>query len=557
MIKLKSIRSQIYVVTVMALLLTTISISTANIFQFQSDYKEALADRSVTIAQNLRVTVYKNLQFFPLDGFSGMADYLQTMLRANEGISYVYVTDRTGQILYHNDASQVGRAVAADAYAEGDFSNPDFALNRATSSHYESIVPLIWTDKVIGYIHVGVERAILDAKISTMIWQTAIILIIVLIVTGYPLYKFMSGNIVVPLIALTETASKVAAGDLSQTVELEQENEIGTLATTFNDMTARLRETLEGLEERNQQLSQEIEIRRQAEDALRRLNEELDQRVEERTAELAQANVEIQILNERLKDENLRMSAELAVTQRLQEMLLPTPEELRRIEGLDIAGFMQPAEEVGGDYYDVLQHNGNVKFGIGDVTGHGLESGVVMLMAQTAVRALLTGEVVDNVRFMDVLNRTLYDNIRRMNVDKSLTLSLLDYTRDGRLTLCGQHEKLILVRQSGQVELVDTLNLGFPLGLETNITKFVDALELELAPGDGVVLYSDGITEAENARAEFYGLERLCAVVQRHWNASSEAIKEAVVGDVRAFIGGHKVYDDLTLLIFKVVAEPV
>ncbi|MCP4109582.1 MAG: PAS domain S-box protein, partial [Desulfobacteraceae bacterium] len=106
--------------------------------------------------------------------------------------------------------------------------------------------------------------------------------------------------------------------------------------------------------------------------------------------------------NEELKTENLRMSTELDVTRRLQQMILPTPDELQQIEGLDIVGYMKPAAEVGGDYYDVLRHNGSVKIGIGDVTGHGLESGVLMLMTQTAVRTLLTSGEKDPARFLDI-----------------------------------------------------------------------------------------------------------------------------------------------------------
>ncbi|MEE9149262.1 MAG: 7TM diverse intracellular signaling domain-containing protein, partial [Candidatus Tectomicrobia bacterium] len=110
--------------------------------------------------------------------------------------------------------------------------------------------------------------------------------------------------------------------------------------------------------------------------------------------------------NEQLRTDNLRLQTELGVAQRLQQMILPTPEELAQVEGLDIAAFMQPAEEVGGDYYDVLPHNGRLSIGIGDVSGHGLESGVVMLMTQTAVRTLLTSGETDPVRFLDILNRT-------------------------------------------------------------------------------------------------------------------------------------------------------
>jgi sigma-B regulation protein RsbU (phosphoserine phosphatase) len=72
-----------------------------------------------------------------------------------------------------------------------------------------------------------------------------------------------------------------------------------------------------------------------------------------------------------------------------------------------------------------------------------------------------------------------------------------------------------------------------------------------LATGDGVVLYTDGITEAENAAGEQYGLERLCDVVRQHWAQSADAIKEAAILDVRRHIDGHVVYDDITLVVVK------
>ncbi|HAI68650.1 MAG TPA: hypothetical protein DCM38_04330, partial [Gammaproteobacteria bacterium] len=73
----------------------------------------------------------------------------------------------------------------------------------------------------------------------------------------------------------------------------------------------------------------------------------------------------------RLEAENMRMSAELDVAEKLQKMVLPSDSELKAIEALDITGFMAPADEVGGDYYDVQVHEGRIKIGIGDVTGHG------------------------------------------------------------------------------------------------------------------------------------------------------------------------------------------
>ncbi|MEG4493619.1 AAA family ATPase [Microcoleus sp. D3_18_C4] len=287
------------------------------------------------------------------------------------------------------------------------------------------------------------------------------------------------------------------------------------------------------------------------------LYQTLEQKVEERTAQLAEANShlaeanqEITVLNERLKADNIRMSAELDVTRRLQKMLLPREQELSQVEGLEIAGFMEPADEVGGDYYDVLQHNGSVKIGIGDVTGHGLESGVLMIMAQTAIRTLLTNNEADPVNFLNIVNRTLFDNATRMSCEKNMTLALLDY-QDNILRLSGQHEEVIIVRADGEVEQIDTMDLGFIIALEPDIADFVSSTDIELHSGDVVVLYTDGITEAFDMDREQYGLERLIEVVCECREESAEAIKEAAIADVRRHIGKQKVYDDITIVVIK------
>ncbi len=281
-----------------------------------------------------------------------------------------------------------------------------------------------------------------------------------------------------------------------------------------------------------------------------RLYQTLEDKVKERTAQLAQANQEISALNSRLKQENLRLSAELEVTKQLQQMILPKPQELESIEGLEIAGFMEPADEVGGDYYDVLQLDGKVKIAIGDVTGHGLESGMLMLMTQTAIRTLQESNQTDPVKFLDILNRTIYRNVERMNSSKNLTLAVVDYA-DSTLSLSGQHEEMIVVRAGGEVERIDTINLGFPIGLEEEIADFIATEQVHLNPGEVVVLYTDGITEAFDINQKEYGVERLCEVVSRNCLLSAEGIKQSVIDDVRRHIGSMKVFDDITLVVLK------
>lgn len=325
------------------------------------------------------------------------------------------------------------------------------------------------------------------------------------------------------------------------------QDELGVLVESLNTL---LDASQQGLDQRD---------RAQAE--LTALTQDLERRVAERTRELEAASEEISSLNRLLKAENLRMGAELDVSRRLQQMILPTPDELAEIHGLDVATFMEPASEVGGDYYDILQAgNGRLRIGIGDVTGHGLESGVVMLMTQSAVRTLVTSDEGDAVRLLDVLNRTIYKNVERMGSDKNLTLALLDYRPDapdgehgiaGHLRVSGQHESIIVVRHGGKVELIDTLDLGLPIGLVDDVRDFVAEITILLHPGDVVVLYTDGITEAADCDHNLYGLERLCQVVGEHWQDEAEIIKQAVIADVRRHIGGQALYDDLTLIVLK------
>lgn len=276
--------------------------------------------------------------------------------------------------------------------------------------------------------------------------------------------------------------------------------------------------------------------------------------------ELQRRTEEVRQLNAQLDAENRRLGTELAVARHLQQLLQPQPVELQQAATLDIAGYMQPADEVGGDYYDILHHPGGVKISIGDVTDHGLTSGVIMLMTQTAVRTLLTSGERDPVRFLDVLNRTIYGNLQRIQATHTLSLALLDYQADqhqrgegqaGQVRISGQHEEVLLVRRNGLVERIATATLGFPIGLIEDASAFFNATTLALAPGDGIVLYTDGIPEAESEAGELYGMARLCAVVRRHWDESAELIKQQVIADVMRHIGRQKIYDDLTLLVIK------
>ncbi|MEO9629287.1 MAG: SpoIIE family protein phosphatase [Sulfitobacter sp.] len=378
---------------------------------------------------------------------------------------------------------------------------------------------MVATDEIYAPLE-EVRTQLAEATERIVTWQIAALLVSLLIVT-LAVYA-VSGRITKGLSELANAAKSLQNKDYSVRVAIPTRDEVAAVGLAFNNM------------------AEEISYH----------TENLENLVEERTRKLETANGEIVALNQRLKSENLRLGAELDVAKRIQEMVLPRLSELEGIPQVEIAAFMEPADEVGGDYYDVLFDGSRIKVGIGDVTGHGLESGVLMLMVQSVARALQEKGDRDPVAFLDVLNRAVYKNITRTRSDKHLTLAFVDY-EDGKVTLSGQHEEVLIIRATGETERIDTMDLGFPVGLEADILPFVATLDLDFGPDDILVLHTDGITEAENAAGEMYGLDRLSQSAHDHRGLSAKGIAEAVIKDVKSHIGDYKVFDDITLVVLK------
>ncbi|OHD22219.1 MAG: hypothetical protein A2Y38_18310 [Spirochaetes bacterium GWB1_59_5] len=266
--------------------------------------------------------------------------------------------------------------------------------------------------------------------------------------------------------------------------------------------------------------------------------------------EITISNRKLEIYSERLRDESMRLQAEVNIARKIQTMVLPSVEEIELVDSLEIACMMIPADEVGGDYYDVIKIDDTVTIGIGDVTGHGLSSGIIMLMAQTVIRTLAEMKVSDPNVLMNVVNRVLYANIKRIKEDRNMTLALLTY-RDGRFVVTGQHESIIVLRNSGEIEVLDTMNLGFYVGLMPDISDKIDQLALTLASGDLMVLYSDGITEAENDRKIQFGQDLICSTIKKYQKFPAAKIINKFMKDLFNYMGDSLVLDDISLVVIK------
>ncbi|MCV6636179.1 SpoIIE family protein phosphatase [Candidatus Albibeggiatoa sp. nov. NOAA] len=379
-------------------------------------------------------------------------------------------------------------------------------------------------DKQNQFTHQVLQQFLFNSQIIELMGLT--IIVVVSVLASY----YLSYRVSLPLKLLTHCVENLSQRDFSpkyinnlQKIHISYTDELSILAYSFEKMVIELQDFVRNLE----------------------------YKVKVRTAEVELAFEELNHVNQLLEKENLRIATELEVSREFQYLILPRPQELKAIQDLDISAYMQPAEEIGGDYYDVLCYNDHTRIAIGDVTGHGLSSAIIMLMVQTSLRTLFANDMGSTDTCLTSVNRMLYDNIQRMESDKNLTLTVVDYYQ-GKAIITGQHEEVLVVRANGEVEEIDTVDLGFPIGLEANIDSFVACKEIELKSGDGLVLYTDGITEAENADKELYGLSRLCCSVQYHWEKnSSQEIQDGIIRDVLRHIGSQKVYDDITLIVLK------
>lgn len=251
-----------------------------------------------------------------------------------------------------------------------------------------------------------------------------------------------------------------------------------------------------------------------------------------------------------LQKEHLRVNAEIEVNRQIQQFISPAVKELKQLKELDIATYIESADEVGGDYIDVLPCQGGQLICIGDVTDHGLRSNIIMLMTQSIIRHQSNLNCSNLADVLSDINISLFQNIKRMKSDRHLSLSLL-HLKENKLVITGQHEVIIIIRENGSTELINTDELGFYVGFVDDIKPFANTLEINLEKGDLVLLHTDGITEAANTNEELYGLERLNKVAQIHHKKPSKDIIQLLINDLDKFRGSKPLYDDVALIAFK------
>ncbi len=247
--------------------------------------------------------------------------------------------------------------------------------------------------------------------------------------------------------------------------------------------------------------------------------------------------------------ERERLEKEMEIATRIQTSILPRDVT---VPGLEIAATMRTATEVGGDYYDVIPVSSDgCWLGIGDVAGHGLGTGLVMLMMQSGISALSRKLPDASPReLLLALNAMLVDNVRmRLGQREHATLTLLRYRQDGRLTFAGAHEEILVLRAAtGRCERLPTP--GAWVGAKHDIEAGTVESHLQLQAGDLLVLYTDGLIEAMGRDGhERFGTDRLAALIEAHGASAPVAVRDALMAALDAF--AEKLDDDVTLLVAR------
>jgi serine phosphatase RsbU (regulator of sigma subunit) len=239
-----------------------------------------------------------------------------------------------------------------------------------------------------------------------------------------------------------------------------------------------------------------------------------------------------------------RTAQELEIAKQVQSRLFP--QTLPPFKTLDYAGFCLQAREVGGDYYDFLDL-GQERLGIilGDMSGKGIAAALLMANFQANLRSQSAIAANEPDRFLRSVNQLFYENTAESSYATVFFGEYNDQTHRLRYANCG-HYAALLLRDHGRLERLDSTCTV--LGLFPQWDCAVE--EVQLLPGDALVLYTDGITEACNDDGEEFGEERLIEELKNNRGLSSQEILRAVVDEVRRFCP-HEQPDDITLIVAK------
>jgi Stage II sporulation protein E (SpoIIE) len=242
--------------------------------------------------------------------------------------------------------------------------------------------------------------------------------------------------------------------------------------------------------------------------------------------------------------EQMRMRDELRYARELQLSMLP--ECAPDLAWADICSVSIPATEVGGDYYDYFVDGDGVALVCVDVAGHGMASGLVLAALRSGF-TLLRDSLHDPAAVLQRLHTLVAETSRRRML-VTVSVVLVDHA-NRRAIIASAGNPPVFLRRNGSVEMINLY--APPLGVRLPVA--IPQRTIDIAPGDVLVLHSDGIYETRNDREEVYGLDRITHVIAERGGGTAEELRDALLADVAEFRGAREQDDDITLVVCRLM----
>ncbi len=334
-------------------------------------------------------------------------------------------------------------------------------------------------------------------SIKYSVWNFLIVVIIGVVATAIITF-FASRRFVKPINELMQQVAKVGEGNLDTVIDVRTNDEVGKLATAFNQMTVDLKDYMLNLEQTTK--------------------------------------------------EKERIGAELNVATQIQADMLPNifPAFPDNPE-LDLYATMTPAKEVGGDFYDFFRiDEDHIGLVMADVSGKGVPAALFMVIAKT----LIKNHAMQGLTPMEILRRT---NEQLCEGNKSelfvtVWIAIINIKSGEGVASNAGHEHPALMRAGSDFELV---KYKHSVAVAIMDGVMFREHEFHMNPGDMVFVYTDGVTEATDASNELFGDERLVASLNAHRDLAPRELLDAVRADIDAFVGDAPQFDDLTMMAFR------
>jgi phosphoserine phosphatase RsbU/P len=248
-------------------------------------------------------------------------------------------------------------------------------------------------------------------------------------------------------------------------------------------------------------------------------------------------------------NEKKRLDRDLEIAREIQSILLPS--DPPPIPGFEVSGLNIPARQVSGDYFDYLAIDDNsTGIAIADVSGKGVPASLIMAMCRSVIRSQAPGKH-SPAEVLQRVNRQLYPDIK-----EDMFISMVYLVLDAHSSVCcmaraGHDPPLVYRAATGRVESLNPK--GMALGIDSGevFDRVCGDFEFSLEPGDYILLYTDGATEALDADDDEFGAERLVSSLKAGVPGSAAQVIRQLTDDLKTFVGGHPQHDDITFIAIR------